>query len=131
MARWVYVAAAVASLTIAADGAAKPRHAKPRPAAGYVLYVSSHLAEAAKVSIDGAAPVTAPGYGSTPTRITAGKHTLAVTSKEGVNYKGELTLDPANLFDFQGKRYWCVNLLETELQPYSKAECQEDVSDRG
>ena len=121
--------------TLAMTGAAQAKSRskpKPKPAAStYLLHISSHLAENAKVAIDGAAPITAPGYGSTNASVAAGRHTLAVSSKDGVNYRGELNLDPAKLFKFEGKRYWCVNLLEKALEPYSKEECQMDVSDRG
>ena len=125
------LAAALAMTGVAqAKTRAKP---KPKPAAvaTYILHISSHLAENAKVSIDGAAPVTTPGFGSTVAKVTAGRHTLAVTSPHGVNYTGDLNLDPAILFKFEGKSYWCVNLLEKALQPYNQEECGLDVADRG
>ena len=123
------LAAALAAAT-AADAKTHTRKPKP-PAPAYLLHISSHLAENAKVSVDGGAPVTAPGYGSADAPITAGKHSLKITSPEGVSYTRELNLDPATLFVFRGKRYWCVNLLETALDRYSQEECQQDVSDRG
>jgi hypothetical protein len=122
--------AAALAMTGAAQAKTRPRP-KPAAAATYILHISSHLAENAKVSIDGAAPVTTPGFGATVAKVAAGRHTLAVTSPHGVNYKGELTLDPAVLFKFEGKSYWCVNLLEKALQPYSQEECGLDVADRG
>jgi hypothetical protein len=129
--RAVIIVGLAAALALAGTTEARSRK-RARPAApAYVLHISSHLAENAKVSIDGRAAVMAPGYGAVTARIGAGKHVLSVTSPDGVNYKGDLILAPTDLFAFEGKSYWCVNLLETELQPYSMPECQEDVSDRG
>jgi hypothetical protein len=119
------------TLALAAGADAKThRPAKPH-APAYTLHVSSHLAEDAQVTLDAGQPFKTPGYGSADTGATAGPHTLAVTSRDGVNYKGDLILDPAKVAVFQGKTYWCVNLLESELQPYSKDECLMEVSDRG
>ena len=96
-----------------------------------VLHISSHLAESASVVVDGATPLTAPGYGSTVVALSAGHHVLKVTSHEGAAYQGTLDLKAADLMAWRGKGYWCVNLLEAALEPYSKDECQEDVTDAG
>ena len=128
------LAAALAALAVGtADAKAARRRAPAKPAAApaTVLHISSHLAEPAQVSVDGKPNVTAPGYGSTVVAIAAGHHTLKVSSKEGVAYQGTLDLDPAAVMSWHGKGYWCVNLLETALEPYSQEECQEDVTDAG
>ena len=123
---------AAATIALAMGPAqAKPRKPVHKPATATVLHISSHLAENAAVSVDGGKVVTAPGYGSTATSIVAGHHTLKVTSAEGVTYTGTLDLNAADLMTWKGKGYWCVNLLESALQPYSKDECQEDVTDAG
>lgn len=96
-----------------------------------VLHISSHLAKSAKVSVDGGKLVTAPGYGSTIVALGAGRHLLKVTSANGKSYQGTLDLKAADLMTWHGKGYWCVNLLESSLEPYSKDECQEDVTDAG
>ena len=124
------IAAAAVALGAAQAKPRKPAHRPPAAGAG-VLHISSHLAEPASVSVDGAKAVTAPGYGSVVTAVAAGHHTLKVTSAEGVSYSGTLDLSAADLMTWKGKGYWCVNLLESELQPYSKDECQEDVTDAG
>ncbi|HEX7758692.1 MAG TPA: hypothetical protein VF459_04270 [Caulobacteraceae bacterium] len=110
---------------------ARPAHHPAGPAAATALHISSHLAEAAKVAVDGGKAVTAPGYGSTVVTLGAGHHVLKVTSAEGATYQGTLDLKPGDLMTWHGKGYWCVNLLETSLEPYSKDECQEDVTDAG
>ncbi|MFI4976893.1 MAG: hypothetical protein ACHP84_20355 [Caulobacterales bacterium] len=104
--------------------------AAARPAPPTVLHISSHLPSAAQVSIDGRAPVTAPGYGSVVAPITAGAHMLKI-SAPGVSYQEGLKLDPANLMRWHGRAYWCVNLLESQLEPYSRSDCREDVTDAG
>jgi hypothetical protein len=133
--RSLTVIAVVAALAAAgtADGKAARRRAPARPAAApaSVLHISSHLAEDAQVSVDGKPAVTAGGYGSTTTPVAAGHHTLKVSSAEGVSYTGTLDLKPEDLMSWKGKGYWCVNLLESALEPYSKDECQEDVTDAG
>ncbi|MFI4934340.1 MAG: hypothetical protein ACHP7N_06955 [Caulobacterales bacterium] len=105
------------------------------PAAGagpkLVLHISSHLPGAAKVSIDGAAAITAPGEGSVDAPIAAGVHSLEVTAAGGVAYQGKLELKTAQLMRWHGAGYWCVNLLDKALEPYSKDECQEEVTDAG
>jgi hypothetical protein len=125
MARWTYAIAVglgAAILAPAAMGAS---------AAGPVLHISSHLAKASRVSVDGRPAVTAPGYGSVNTSVAAGKHSLKVTSPGGVAYTGSLTLAPPSLMHWHGRDYWCVNLLKDQLEPYSHDECQEEVTDAG
>lgn len=111
--------------------AAKPRRSARPPNQAYVLHISSHLAEDASVVVDKRSAVTAPGYGSTETPIAAGAHAVTVTSPDGVNYTEQLALDPARAVAFEGRRYWCVNLLESALQRYSQDECDMEVRDRG
>ena len=96
-----------------------------------VLHIASHLPRAAKVSVDGRPVVIAPGYGSVETPIAAGAHKLVVTAPGGVSYAGRLNLRPSILMHWRGKTYWCVNLLDHALEPYSRDECQEDVTDAG
>jgi hypothetical protein len=120
---------ALAALATAAQAAKPARHAAAAPAAT-VLHIASHLAENAHVLVDGK-PITAPGYGSTTVPLAAGHHLLKVTSAHGVDYQQAIDLDPAKLMTWKGKGYWCVNLLESSLQTYSKDECQEDVTDAG
>jgi hypothetical protein len=129
------LAAGAATLAVLVSGVAQSgiithslRHAAA--AKSNLLHISSHLAEAAQVTVDGKT-VTAPGYGSTSTPVAAGHHVLKVISAHGVNYQGALDLKEADLMTWKGKGYWCVNLLESSLQPYSKEECQEDVTDAG
>ena len=122
MRRLVLAATILAALTSTAQGRAAP---------GTWLHISSHLPGAAKVSIDGAPAVTAPGEGQVDAKLGAGHHTLKVTAAQGVAYVGVLDLSPSALFTFHGKSYWCVNLLDKSLEPYSKDECQEEVSYRG
>jgi len=98
---------------------------------GTVLHISSHLPTPAKVSIDGRPAVTAPGEGSVVAPIAAGDHVLKVTSAGGVSYEGRLTLRAAQLMRWHGRGYWCVNLLNNQLEPYSREECEEDVTDAG
>ena len=98
---------------------------------GPVLHISSHLPTAARVSIDGRPPVTAPGEGQVETPITPGTHSLKVTGDHGVSYQGRLALDPAQIMRWHGRGYWCVNLLDHGLQPYSRDECEMDVTDAG
>ena len=130
------LAVGAATVAVLVSGAAQSgiithslRHAAAASKAN-VLHISSHLAESAQVTVDGK-PITAPGYGSTTTPIAAGHHVLKVTSAHGVNYQGDLDLKEADLMTWKGKGYWCVNLLESSLEPYSKDECQEDVTDAG
>jgi hypothetical protein len=138
MTRTLTTIGAVAALAVLVAGAADAkttsrRHtaAKPAAAPATVLHISSHLAEGAQVSVDGKPAVTAPGYGSTVVGIAAGHHTLKVSSSDGVAYQGDLDLKPGDVMSWRGKGYWCVNLLENALEPYSKDECQEDVTDAG
>jgi hypothetical protein len=100
-------------------------------AAPTLLHVSSHLPKAAKVSLDGAAPVRAPGYGSTVIPVTAGHHVLKVTTATGVTYQQPLDLTAGQLFKWKGKGYWCVNLMERSFEVYSAENCNEDVADAG
>jgi hypothetical protein len=125
MARWtcaIGVGLGVAILAPAAMAAS---------AAGPVLHISSHLAKAARVSIDGRAAVSAPGYGAVNRPVGAGKHSLTVTSPGGVSYTGALTLTTSSLMHWHGRDYWCVNLLKDRLEPYTHDECQEEVTDAG
>ena len=122
MIRWAYAGIAVLGAAIMAPAAM---------AAGPVLHISSHLAKASRVSVDGRPAVSAPGYGSVNTPVAAGKHSLKVTSPGGVAYSGALTLAPSSLMHWHGRDYWCVNLLKDQLEPYSHDECQEEVTDAG
>ena len=123
MIRWAYGATGVLGVAVLASVAM----AAP---AGPVLHISSHLPHAAKVSVDGRPPVTAPGYGSVETPIAAGQHVLSVTAP-GVAYRSRLSLKPPVLMHWRGRAYWCVNLLENALEPYTRGECQEEVTDAG
>ena len=96
-----------------------------------VLHISSHLSKAAKASMDGAPAVSAPGEGSTNVPMIAGKHVLKVTTAAGVTYSKALDLEPANLFRWKGRGYWCVNLLDRDLEVYSAEDCNEEVADAG
>ena len=96
-----------------------------------LLHISSHLPKAAKASLDGGKPVTAPGYGSTVVAVAAGSHVLKVTTAAGATYQTTLDLKPAALMRWKGKGYWCVNLLEGSAEVYSTEDCQEDVTDAG
>jgi hypothetical protein len=96
-----------------------------------VLHISSHLPTAAKASLDGGKPVTAPGEGSVVVAAAAGHHVLTVTTAAGVTYKAPLDLKPAALMTWHGKGYWCVNLLDKSLETYSTEDCEEDVTDAG
>lgn len=96
-----------------------------------VLHIASHLAKAAKASLDGGKAVVAPGEGSTVVAVTAGSHVLKVTTSTGVTYQTTLNLKPAALMHWKGKGYWCVNLLERSLEVYSTEDCEEDVTDAG
>ncbi|MGA0600590.1 hypothetical protein ACO2Q3_07780 [Caulobacter sp. KR2-114] len=109
--------------------AARPAH---HVAAGgaTVLHIASHLAEPAHVTVDGK-PITVPGYGSTVTPLAAGHHLLKVTSEHGVSYQEAVDVKAGDLMTWHGKGYWCINLLESALQHYSRDECQEDVTDAG
>jgi hypothetical protein len=78
--------------------------ASKAPPARY-LHVSSHLAEDAQVRIDGGKPFTTPGYGSAVVKVLGGQRSLRVTSGQGVNYTGVLTLKDAELMRYQGKAY--------------------------
>lgn len=116
----------------AATAAACAASALAAPAAPpTLLHISSHLSHAARVSLDAAAPVRAPGYGSVSVRAGAGHHTLKVVTSTGATYSQALDLDAAQLFRWRGKGYWCVNLLETSLEVYSAEDCNEDVADAG
>ena len=112
---------------LAAAGAAS---AAPPPGTT-VLHVSSHLAKKARVSLDGAKPVAAPGYGSTTLPVRAGHHVLKVVTAAGVTYQAPLDLKPGALMTWHSRGYWCVNLLERSLETYSTEDCQEDVTDAG
>ncbi len=125
MARWAYAIVVGLGAAIAAPAAIGAS------AGGPVLHISSHLAKAAQVSVDGHAAVTAPGYGSVQTLVGAGKHSLKITAPGGVAYSGSLTLAPSSLMHWHGRDYWCVNLLKDQLEPYSHDECQEEVTDAG
>jgi hypothetical protein len=96
-----------------------------------VLHISSHLAKAAKVSLDGKPAVRAPGYGSTTVPVTVGHHVLNVVTAAGVSYQGKLDLRPETLMTWKGRGYWCVNLLERSVDVYSTENCEEDVTDAG
>lgn len=124
MARWTYAIGVGLGLVILAPVAMGAT-------AGPVLHISSHLAKAARVSVDGRPAVTAPGYGSVETPAAAGPHKLKVTAPGGVAYTGALTLKPGTLMHWHGRDYWCVNLLKDQLEPYSHDECQEEVTDAG
>lgn len=124
------VSGLILSLAAAAAAlAAKPSHHAASGGAT-VLHISSHLAETAQVTLDGKA-INAPGYGSTTTPVAAGRHVVKVKSANGVDYQAAFDLKPADLMTWKGKGYWCVNLLESSLEHYSKDECQEDVTDAG
>lgn len=96
-----------------------------------LLHISSHLPKAAKASLDGGKPVTAPGEGSTVMAVTAGSHVLKVVTATGVTYQTTLDLKAAALMRWKGKGYWCVNLLEHSAEVYSTEDCEEDVTDAG
>jgi hypothetical protein len=96
-----------------------------------LLHISSHLPKAAKASLDGGKAVTAPGYGSTVVAVAAGSHVLKVTTAAGAAYRATLDLKPAALMHWNGKGYWCVNLLERSVDVYSTEDCEEDVTDAG
>jgi hypothetical protein len=125
MARWAYAIGVGLGVTVMATATMGASATKP------LLHISSHLAKAARVSVDGRAAVTAPGYGSVNTPVAAGKHSLKVTAPGGVSYTGALTLAPSSLLHWHGHDYWCVNLLKDQLEPYSHDECQEEVTDAG
>lgn len=124
------VSGLILSLAAAAAAlAARPAH-HAAAAGATVLHISSHLAEAAQVTLDGKT-ITAPGYGSTTAAVAAGHHVVKVKSANGVDYQAAFDLKPADLMTWKGRGYWCVNLLESSLEHYSKDECQEDVTDAG
>ena len=81
------------ALGIAALGFAAAARA-PTPS---VLHISSHLPKTAKASLDGGKPVRAPGEGSVNVPVTAGHHTLTVTTATGATYKTDLDLKGADL----------------------------------
>jgi hypothetical protein len=112
--------------SLAALAAASSAVAEPT-----LLHIASHLPKAAKASLDGGKPVTAPGYGSTVVAVTAGQHVLKVVTATGATYQAKLELKPAALMRWKGKGYWCVNLLEHSLEVYSTEDCDEDVTDAG
>src|SRR5579871_7060834 len=121
---WARVAAtalAIGQLSAAAAPAAAPTVT--------VLHIASHLPKAAKVSLDGGRPVSAPAYGSTLLPVPAGRHVLTVTTPGGVTYKADLDLTPDALLVWRHKGYWCVNLLKDSLERYSPKDCAEDVED--
>ncbi|HWA64206.1 MAG TPA: hypothetical protein VG939_22750 [Caulobacteraceae bacterium] len=129
---WALAGAACLGIWAAPAGAGPvARHAARAALRANVLHISSHLAEPAQVSVDGAKAVTAPGYGSTTVSVAAGHHELRVISGEGVSYVASVDLAAGDLMTWKGKSYWCVNLLETSVERYSKEECQEDVTDAG
>jgi hypothetical protein len=114
--------ATISALAIAFGAAAAP---------GPVLHISSHLDDNAQVSVDGKPAVTAPGDGSVETPIAGGAHKLQVTAPHRVSYAKPLMLKPSMMMHWHGRSYWCVNLLKDGLEPYSKAECEEEVEDGG
>ena len=114
-----------------ATGAAAAFAASTVMAEPTLLHISSHLPKAAKASLDGGKPVTAPGEGSVVVAAGAGSHTLSVTTSTGHTYKSPLDLKPAALMRWKGKGYWCVNLLDSSIEVYSTEDCQEDVTDAG
>ena len=124
MVRWACAGMAVLGVAFAAP-AAMAASASP------VLHISSHLAQNARVSVDGRPAVTAPGYGEVETPIAAGKHRLKVTAPGGVDYTGSLSVAPGSLLHWHGRSFWCVNLLKNQLEPYTHDECQEEVTDAG
>ena len=117
--------ALVAALALAAVSAAEGATLRT------VLHISSHLPKAAEASLDGGKPVRAPGEGSVNVPVTAGHHTLTVTTATGATYKTDLDLKGADLMTLRRKGYWCVNLLDTSLEVYSHDDCQEEVTDAG
>jgi hypothetical protein len=122
---------AVMAAVLAALGATLPARQATAGPAGPVLHVSSHLAAASRVALDGRAAVTAPGYGSVETPAAPGRHRLTVSGPGGVGYSGVLVLAPGALMRWHGRAYWCVNLLKDRLEPYSRDECREEVTDAG
>ncbi len=114
-----------------AIGALAAGSAAAAGAAPTLLHISTHLPKAAKASLDGGKPVTAPGEGSTVVAVTAGSHVLKVTTSAGVTYQTTLDLKTAALMRWKGKGYWCVNLLEHSAEVYSTEDCEEDVTDAG
>ncbi len=124
--RRIAVIAAGAVTAFAAALAMTAHGAVPGP----VLHISSHLSDNAQVSVDGKPAVTAPGDGSVETPIVGGAHKLQVTAPH-VAYTKPLMLKPAMMMRWHGRSYWCVNLLKDGLEPYSKAECEEEVEDAG
>jgi hypothetical protein len=126
MVRRTIISGACIALTLAATA---PTAGSSTP--GGVLHISSHLPSAAQVSIDGRPAVTAPGEGEVEATVAAGAHVLKVTGPGGVAYTGHLNLRTSQLMHWHGRAYWCVNLLKTALEPYSRSECQEEVTDAG
>jgi hypothetical protein len=114
------IAAAAIALTASAAAAATT-----------LLHIDSHLPKAAKASLDGAKPVTAPGEGSVVVATGPGTHILKIRTAAGVTYQTTLNLKPAALMKWKGKGYWCVNLLDHSLEVYSTEDCEEDVTDAG
>jgi len=99
------------------------------PARG-TLHISSHLPQAAQVIIDGRQRVHAPATGEASVPMTAGRHSIHVDAR-GVGYTTMFNATPETLFQHHGRGYWCINLLAGSIQVYSRAECAEDVLDRG
>jgi hypothetical protein len=94
------------------------------------LHISSHLPQAAEVIIDGHHAVHAPATGEVSAPIAAGRHSIRVNAR-GVGYSTVFNATPENLFQHHGRGYWCINLLAGSIQAYSRAECAQDVLDRG
>jgi hypothetical protein len=99
------------------------------PARG-TLHISSHLPQAAQVVIDGHQALRAPATGEVSVPLTAGRHSVRVNAR-GVGYSTVFNATPETLFQHGGRGYWCINLLAGSIQVYSRAECAEDVLDRG
>lgn len=121
--RLILATVAAAALTAFAANAAPP--------APTLLHISSHLAHQARASLDGAAAVSVPGYGSTNVPVAAGTHALKITTSAGATYATPLDLKVAALMRWHGKGYWCVNLLAHALEIYSTEDCEEEVTDAG
>jgi hypothetical protein len=118
---WILGLAACAALFTQALAAGAPT----------VLHISSHLPKAAKATLDGKPAISAPGEGSINTPVAAGHHVLKIVTAAGATYQTTLDLKPAALMTWNGRGYWCVNLLEHSLEVYSTEDCQEEVTDAG
>ena len=120
--------AAVAVLAVAASSASA---AIPNT----WLHLTSHLPRTATVRLDGGPPVAVAGEGTTDVRLPmaalAGRHTLTVQQANGARYTVAVAFPPGRMAPYQGRRYWCVNLLAGSVQTYTHDECLMDVSDQG